>query len=286
MPYMVLEWLEGDSLDTLLSQEHAIGAPQRTIQEVVRLLGPIADALACAHARGVVHCDVTTGNIILLRTGDRQCKLCDFGIAKQVRDTMPSWSAIVERAFSPDYGAPEESDAAYGETGPWTDVFALALVVVEMVCGRNALQNQEIDTLGQQPCDGHRRPTPRALGIEVNDEVERVLRRALDVEPARRFADMRAFWSEFASAVKISDEGQPVPRALHPDGLVPAAPLGADLPSARRVRGQRRWVSTARVSAIVLVSAIAIAAGLGVSGHFGGAAHHRAARAPAFALAR
>ena len=280
MPYIVLEWLEGDSLDTLLSREREIGAPPRTIREVVRLLGPIADALACAHARGVAHCDVTPGNIILLRTGNRQCKLLDFGIAKKVRDAMPSWSSIVELAFASDYGASEEFDPTYGETGPWTDVFALALVVVEMVCGRDALQGHEVGTLGRRSCDGDRRPTPRTLGIKVNDEVERVLRRALEVNPAHRFADVRAFWNEFASAVKTEDEGQPIPVALHPDRLNPAAPLGAELPCARRVRGHRRWLSTA------LVSAIAIAAGLGIPNHVGGSAHHRGARVPVLALAR
>jgi eukaryotic-like serine/threonine-protein kinase len=280
MPYMVLEWLEGDSLDTLLSQERETGASPRTIQEVVRLLGPIADALACAHARGITHCDVKPGNIILLRTGNHQCKLFDFGIAKVVRDATPRRSAIVERAFTPGFGAPEQFDPAYGETGPWTDVFALALVVVEMVCGRDALRGQEIGPLGRESCDRLRRPTPRALGIRVNDEVERVLRRALDVDPGRRFADVRAFWSELAPAMEVPDEAQPIPLVLHQDGLIPAAPHATELPRARPVRGHRRWLSAA------LLSAIAIAVGFGISGHVSRPAHPRLASAPVFALGR
>lgn len=222
MPYLVLEWLDGESLEMLLSRERRCGAPPRTIQQVVRLLGPIADALACAHARGVVHCDVKPGNIMLLRSGQPRCKLLDFGIAKVASDKMANRSAIVERAFTPGFGAPEQFDTAYGQTGPWTDVFALALVVVEMVCGREALQGRGVVCLGQEACDRHRRPTPRALGLTTSDEVERVLGRALAVEPAQRFADARSFWSELlpATATLRAETRAPRRRRWRPAVLV------------------------------------------------------------------
>jgi serine/threonine protein kinase len=264
MPYMVLEWLDGESLETLLSRERESGAPSRTIEEVMRLLGPIADALGCAHARGIVHCDVKPGNMIFLRTGHPHCKLLDFGIAKVVRRASPSQPAIVERAFTPGFGAPEQFDAAYGETGPWTDVFALALVIVEMVCGREALQGEEVVKLAQESCDRIRRPTPRALGARVSDEVECVLRRALAVEPARRFADVRAFWSELTQAMRFADSNASIPFGLQPAPLATHAARTAERaptpsrPSRRPdMRKRRRWLPA------ILVAAITIAVGLG-----------------------
>jgi serine/threonine protein kinase len=257
MPYMVLEWLDGESLETLLSRERESGAPSRTIDEVVRLLAPIAEALGCAHARGVVHCDVKPGNMIFLRTGRPHCKLLDFGIAKVVRRTSPSQPAIVERAFTPGFGAPEQFDAAYGETGPWTDVFALALVVVEMVCGREALQGQEVVKLAWESCDRTRRPTPRALGARVSDEVECVLRRALAVEPALRFADVRAFWTELRQAMRLADANATIPFALQSAPLAPRTPAPSRPSRRPNVRRRRRWLPAA------LVAAITIAVGLG-----------------------
>jgi eukaryotic-like serine/threonine-protein kinase len=259
MPYMVLEWLDGESLEALLSRERASGTPPRSIQQVVCLLGPIADALGCAHTQGIVHCDVKPGNMILLHAGQPRCKLLDFGIAKVVRGVRggtPSRPAILERAFTPGFGAPEQFDAAFGETGPWTDVFALALVVVEMMCGREALQGQEVAKLGQESCDRHRRPTPRALGVRVSDEIERVLCRALAVEPDRRFPNVRAFWSALTEAMSIADRDATIPFVLQPDRSI-HAPAQTKTPHRRRANRHWKWVPA------VLVAAITIAIGMG-----------------------
>jgi serine/threonine protein kinase len=205
MPYMVLEWLEGESLERVLSRDRQRGAAPRTIREVLRLLGPIADALGCAHARGIAHCDVKPGNIMLRPAGDGPaCKLLDFGIAK-VAGALETESAAVERAFTPGYAAPEQFDPDHGETGPWTDVFALALVVVEMVTGREALRGQQQFKLARQSCDPEHRPTPQQLGVTIGQEVESVLERALAVKPAERFQDAGEFWSELSRAVTRSE---------------------------------------------------------------------------------
>ena len=258
MPYMVLEWLDGESLEALLARERKNEEPPRTIQQVVSLLGPIADALGCAHAQGIVHCDVKPGNMIVLHAGHPRCKLLDFGIAKVARGhTRPSQPEIIERAFTPGFGAPEQFDAAFGETGPWTDVFALALVVVEVLCGREALKGSEVGKLGEQSCDPHRRPTPRALGVRVSDEVEFVLRQALAVEPARRFANVRSFWNELTQAMRLADPEATIPFILCQDHPLEVTPL-ATLPL-RQTRARKR----PRLLPIALVAAITIAIGLG-----------------------
>jgi serine/threonine protein kinase len=217
IPYMVLEWLEGETLETNCAREQATGVPPRSIAEVVRLLAPIAEALNVAHARGVVHCDIKPANVILLRDPADQgarCKLLDFGIARAVWGVSRDTAGVLERACTPGYAAPEQFAPAFGPTGPWTDVFALALVVVELVCGRQALQGDGVAVLVAQACDPERRPTPRALGTLVADEVEAVFERALEVDPLKRYADAGVFWKalEHAAAAHVAEpDNIPIP---------------------------------------------------------------------------
>jgi serine/threonine protein kinase len=232
MPYMVLEWLDGTALDLVLARER--GSRPRSVEQTIHVLSPIADALACAHARGVVHRDVKPGNIVLLGgslDGEARCKLVDFGIAKVAREGSSVASNLVERAFTPSYAAPEQFDPSYGPTGPWTDIYSLALVAVEMVCGCEPLQGDDVASLRRCSCDPHRRPSPRALGVEVKDEVEHVFQRAVALFPRDRFQDMRAFWTELTSAACPAPE--PQRKASYPLDATVAFDL-------RRLRAARR----------------------------------------------
>src|ERR1035438_5033773 len=97
------------------------------------------------------------------------------------------------------------SVAEYGTTGPWTDVFAFALIVVELLAGREALEGEIVGNLAVQSCDPHARPTPRALGAIVGDEVEQVLARALAVSPEDRFLNARDLWDALLAALVAQD---------------------------------------------------------------------------------
>jgi serine/threonine protein kinase len=143
-----------------------------------------------------------------------RCKLLDFGIARAARGIARDAAGVVERAYTPAYAAPEQYEPTLGPTGPWTDVFALALVVVELVCGRQALRGDGVAILAAQACNPERRPTPRALGALVADEVEAVFERALEVDPLKRYADAGIFWKalEHAASAQVAEpENLPIP---------------------------------------------------------------------------
>jgi serine/threonine protein kinase len=251
LPFMVLEWLDGTALDIVLARERR----PRTVKETVKMLSPIATALACAHARGVVHRDVKPGNIILLRQSPERkarCKLIDFGIAKVAREGNATPWKVIERSFTPSYGAPEQFDASYGPTGPWTDVYALALVAVAVICGREPLQGGDVAALRRWSCDPQRRPSPRALGVEVGEDVELVLRRALSVVPGDRFQGMRAFWSALSRAA-----GQG-PATAKQAANVADSPMPLELRRVlpAEVRRPRRNAWRAAVLAATIVSAL------------------------------
>ncbi len=104
------------------------------------------------------------------------------------------------QAFTPKYGAPEQFTRRYGATGPWTDVFALALVLVEVASGHESLEGDDTGQLFVSSVDESSRPTLRARGVAVSDAVEAVVRRALSVEPRQRFADADSFWTALRKA--------------------------------------------------------------------------------------
>jgi eukaryotic-like serine/threonine-protein kinase len=211
VPYMVLEWLEGRALDSVLAEERTRGLPLRTLDETVRLLDAVAEALALAHKKGVAHRDVKPANVFVLgdpRSAELSVKLLDFGIAKVVLDAQKMGFGKTSGAltsFTPSYGAAEQFNRAYGATGPWTDVFALALVCVEVLSGVEPLQGDTLVQLAHAASDPNVRPTPRRFGLEVTDDVEAIFAKALAVKPDDRYATAGEFWT----ALRTATIGQP-----------------------------------------------------------------------------
>ncbi|MBI4699622.1 MAG: SUMF1/EgtB/PvdO family nonheme iron enzyme [Deltaproteobacteria bacterium] len=191
VPYLALEWLEGHDLETELGRR---GAPYPE-REAVELLRPAVEAVALAHARGIVHRDIKPANLFLAATSrGRVLKVLDFGVAKamQLGDEITyaaTRTATGFHAFSPQHGAPEQfRPKKYGATGPWTDVHGLGLVLVELVSGRPALDGEDFAEL-MLASTAPARPTPRARGAAVGDAIETLCARALAVEPRERLRD-------------------------------------------------------------------------------------------------
>ena len=212
VPYMVLEWLDGAPLDGVLKQEQEQGFAPRTMQRAVKLLEPVAEALSLAHKRGIAHRDVKPANIFLIgdpRGDDCTVKLLDFGIAKVVQDVQKLANSFSKTSgnvtsFTPAYGAPEQFSRTHGATGPWTDVFSLALVVGELVTGKTPLQGDDFVQLGFASANPTSRPTPRTLGAPVSDEVEAVFAKALAVKPEDRFQSAGELWNALRQALDMT----------------------------------------------------------------------------------
>ena len=205
-PYLVLEWLEGHGLDTEIQQRRRRGEARWSVAEAVVLLSPAAQALGEAHAQRVAHRDVKPANLFLTRVGERQVlKVLDFGIAKVVQDSLTRTEALAMTgqappAFTPRYGAPEQFDRRRGATGPWTDVHALALVLVELLIGEHALEGDDTVQLMTCALDRERRPTPKSRGLDVGDALEAVIARGLALQPEERFDSASAFWRRVLAA--------------------------------------------------------------------------------------
>jgi formylglycine-generating enzyme required for sulfatase activity/serine/threonine protein kinase len=206
LPYMVLEWLEGQTLEQVLASEQ--GMPPRTPEQALRLLEPAAEALALAHRKGIAHRDVKPANIFILGDprGEFTVKLLDFGIAKVVQDAQRLDHSFgktqgVVSSFTPSYGAPEQFSRAQGATGPWTDVFAMALIFDELLTNEPPLRGDDLTQLAVSAMDPLRRPTPKAHGLAVPDALEAVLLRAVAVNPSERYRSMSELWEELRAAL-------------------------------------------------------------------------------------
>ena len=213
VPYMVLEWLEGQSLETDLE---ARGRRGRTLPEMMSIVETVSDAMAHAHAMGVVHRDLSTGNIFLAkqRDGTTRAKVLDFGVAKVMTDDLdlgPRTQTIAQiRIFSPAYAAPEQFDAALAPPGPYSDVYALALVAVEILTGKPVREGATLGEIMQKALDPKAPRTPRAMGAQVTDAVEQVFARALSFDAKDRQKDAGELWRELRGAVYGAGRGVPM----------------------------------------------------------------------------
>ncbi len=210
IPYMVLEWLEGRPLDRVVQYERTQNLPPRSIYEVMSLLEPVASALEVAHALSIAHRDIKPANLFVI--GDPRgvgtfVKILDFGIAKVMAEHAQLQTSLAQTgreitAFTPNYGSPEQFSRSHGATGPWSDVFSLALIMVELLRGGvPALQGDDYLQLAIASRDPTIRPTPRAFGVPVSDDIEAVFRVALAVTPRERYKSAGEFWAALHGAV-------------------------------------------------------------------------------------
>ncbi len=159
VPYMVLEWLEGRSLGADLEVRRAYGDKGRSLEQAVELLDSAVDGIAYAHAQGVVHRDVNPGNLFMTATSQGpKLKVLDFGVAKVISDHAlalgPRAQTIGQiRIFSPQYAAPEQFDDKLGPIGTWTDVYSVALIVLEVMRDEPAISGEHLGDFASRALD-------------------------------------------------------------------------------------------------------------------------------------
>jgi serine/threonine-protein kinase len=237
VPFIALEWLDGSTLDHLISSRALAGKPPMSLPAVLKMLTPVAEALCRAHkfptpegVVTVVHRDLKPENIFITSVnGKEAAKILDFGIAKVKSATThmvgrQSAEASAVSGFTPAYGSPEQwLPKRYGQTGPWTDVWGLAITVVEALCGHAPIDGEHAAMMGSA-IDPERRPTPRNEGVAVSDEVESIFAQALAVDPRDRFHDIGAFWNALCRAVGLPEAVGDRPASLAPAPLGPSVP--------------------------------------------------------------
>ncbi|HJL15355.1 MAG TPA: protein kinase [Sandaracinaceae bacterium LLY-WYZ-13_1] len=193
-PYLAMERLEGRDLADLLAEVRTL-SPRRLLE----ILRPVASALDTVHARGIVHRDVKPANVFLAERvdGSEQVKLLDFGLAAfhERGDRLTQLGSVVG---TPHYMAPEAAEGAL--SGPAGDLYALAVVAYEGLCGALPFEANRANGVLVKKVT---RPAPSMearTGNRFAAAVEATLRRALDRDPAARQSTCARFVDELEAA--------------------------------------------------------------------------------------
>lgn len=192
--YLMMELLAGRSLAERLDAEGRL-----PVREVVRLGGQIARGLAAAHAAGVVHRDLTPGNIFLVRhEGQEHAKIVDFGLSKHVVGMTDRFGHLTKTgAFvgTPYYVSPEQASGR--RVDERADQYGLAVILYECLCGdRPYAGDSLLEVLGRIASGEHLAVAQRRP--EVGDQLSRSISKAMRLDPERRYPDVLTFVGHLA----------------------------------------------------------------------------------------
>jgi serine/threonine protein kinase len=191
-PYLVMELLEGSSLSSVLSERGRLDEGS-----IIDIAIPLASALATVHDAGMAHCDLGPANIFLSRTADDQLqpRLLDIAISKALGHAWSTVSGVTVAKFgSPVYLSPEV--AGGGKASVLTDQYSLGILLYECATGVNPFASaSNAGDVIRRVLAGSVEPVPMRNG-EISRRLIGIIERAMHVDPARRFPDMRALGRE------------------------------------------------------------------------------------------
>jgi class 3 adenylate cyclase/predicted ATPase/MoxR-like ATPase len=194
--YIVSDYLEGVALSRWLRDNRP------SWRESARIVAAVADALAHAHARLIVHRDVKPDNIML--TADRTPVLVDFGLALDEDQAAGGEKGLV--SGTPLYMSPEQALGTAHRIDGRTDVYSLGVVLYELLTGRLPFRANTLRELLRQVCEDEPQP-PRQLAPEIPPDLERACLKTL----AKRQQDRYTTAGDFAEDLRRVLQTEPGP---------------------------------------------------------------------------
>ncbi len=278
--FLLEAYVDGPTLKQILHQHKRL-----PVADALVVMKSVSAALGYAHQRKVIHCDIKPGNVMLDRGG--RVYLTDFGIARHAESTMTSWGV----AGTVPYMAPEQ---IRGEAvTPETDVYALGIMMYELLAGRRPFTGEEIGDEGQFRASrvqmAHLKlppPDPRKFNPSLSPQTSAVLLKALEKAPEKRYPTPWAFFEALAKSFGIAPAAvgdriatgllpqateatakpvaaAPTPSAVHPtlSSPTPPRPSATSLPTqADARRGIAPWVWVGGgLAALLLIGLFALA---------------------------
>lgn len=193
-PYYTLEFCPHGSLSKKLAGNPLTG------RDAAELVAEVARAMTAVHRAGIVHRDLKPQNVLISTDGTP--KVTDFGIAKTGLDSHTQTGVILG---TPSYMAPEQAAGDAKNVGPTADVWALGAILYECLTGRPPfLAPTPVETmrqvLDQDP------PPPRMLNRQIDPDLEKIVLKCLEKDPALRYASAEAL----AADLQRYHDGEPI----------------------------------------------------------------------------
>jgi serine/threonine protein kinase len=242
--YIVMEHVEGRTLADVIREDGPL-EPSRAAE----VAEAVCDALAFAHAQGLVHRDIKPANIMVTPGG--QVKVMDFGIARTATDDTLTKTAIV--LGTANYLSPEQAEGKPVDAR--TDLYSLGVVLYEALTGRPPFSGTSPVAVATKHVQKMPEP-PGRVRAGIPPAVEAVVMKALEKDPDARFADATQMRRALEAARGASTD--PLPSAT--TSVLPPQPTAPLRP--RHAGPVRRWPIAAAIAAVIvaLVALVAILA--------------------------
>lgn len=231
--YVIMPFIEGETLESRMRR----GEPQNSVS-VAALMEAIAAAVHHAHERGVVHRDLKPGNVMMKPDGSPI--ILDFGLAIEEAAT----SGLTDPGTAvgtPAYMAPEQIDRDVAPIGRHTDVYALGIMLFELLTGRVPFEGRSVHDVFRRILAGSP-PVLRRIAPALSRDLAAVCTKAMSVDPGDRYA----------TASDLADDLGNV-RSMRPTNARPTSLAGR---SWRRVRRHPRIATVGAVALVLLGVAI------------------------------
>lgn len=189
--YLVMELLEGEDL------ERSLRAGPMTLAAASKVVSEVCEGLAEAHEKGIVHRDLKPANIFVVKkaNGETAAKIIDFGISKKLGDTSES-TGLGNLVGSPSYMAPEQIKASR-DVDHRADIWSLGVILFRLVLGKLPFEGPNLAVIltrirGAEP----------EFPADLDSDFVRVVRRCLEKDPSRRFANVSELREALASLAR------------------------------------------------------------------------------------
>ena len=202
--YMVIEWVDGRLLRTILNEEKKLPVDRATSITLA-----ICDALDYMHKRGIIHRDLKPENVMVM--DNDEIKLIDFGIAMKEDARRLTFVNVTSLLGTPDYISPEQVKGARGDQR--SDIYAVGIMFYEMLTGRVPYVGPNPLAVMNERVLNDVKP-PSELNPAISPALEEILYRALEREPRHRYATA----SEMMWDLEHQDQVGVEPRGSRPGG--------------------------------------------------------------------
>ena len=217
-PYLVMEFIEGGR--TLLD-DMSQSSPPRFAEHILK---QILDGLEAAHRRDLIHRDIKPENIMLQSVAGNEAlvRILDFGLAKSVAGRTATSMAI----GTPIYMAPEQLDMRH--LGPWTDLYALGVIVFQMFCGHSPFPGDTHIEIIARKLDPLFDPIEAVKDSGLTEAQQSFLKKALARDIEARYQDVSQFRAGLTEALNSAPPSKPEDPEPETMALTPTVNLAHD----------------------------------------------------------